>query len=339
MSDVVPVIDLSGWTDPARRGAIAAEVDDALRRIGFMQIIGHGIPPSVIDRVLDALDAFFALPPVDKCAYVPPLPSINRGYAPPGTESLSYSVGIESPPDMFEAFNVGPHDVDRTDPALAAELDGGFAENIWPEHLAGFEGAVTAYFAEARIVAHRLTSVFALALGIDADHFEKVTTHSTDMLRMNHYCREVDAPPEVEGQLRMGAHTDYGICTVLMADAVEGLEIVGPDGGWHGVVPHPGAVLVNLGDLLAEWTNDRWRSTIHRVVPPREPGPARRRSMAFFHDGNFDAVVEVLASCCGPDNPPKYAPVIAGEHLRAKILSSRTLIASAGTTTVGDRLG
>jgi isopenicillin N synthase-like dioxygenase len=329
--DLVPVIDA--------RAAIAAKVDAALRRVGFMQIVGHGIAPSVIDDVLAALDSFFALPLEDKCAYVPSAVSINRGYAASGSESLSYSVGKEAPPDLFEAFNVGPHDVDRDDPALAADLEHGLAENIWPRDPATFEHAVSTYFAEARAVAHRLTSVFARALDIDEDFFERVTTHSTDMLRMIHYCRDGDASPEPEGQLRMGAHTDYGICTVLLADPVEGLEIVGPDGAWHGVVPQPGAVLVNLGDLLAEWTNDRWRSTIHRVVPPHAPGPARRRSMAFFHDGNFDALVEVLPTCCDADNPPKYAPVIAGEHLRAKILGPRTLTASAGATTVGDRLG
>ena len=136
----------------------------------------------------------------------------------------------------------------------------------------------------------------------------------------------------------MGAHTDFGFCTVLYADAVEGLEIVGPDGSWHPVLPRPESLLVNLGDLLAEWTNDRWRSTIHRVVPPREARPAKRRSMAFFHDGNFDASIEVLPTCVGPDNPAKYAPVLAGDHLRAKLLGPRTLTTSVAMSTIGDRL-
>jgi isopenicillin N synthase-like dioxygenase len=137
----------------------------------------------------------------------------------------------------------------------------------------------------------------------------------------------------------MGAHTDYGIVTVLYADAVPGLQIVGPDGEWQDVLPTEGAFLVNLGDLLAEWTNDRWRSTLHRVVPPdpRTSDAARRRSVAFFHDGNYDALVECLPTCCSGDNPPKYAPILAGDHLMAKLLGPRTLTVSDAVSTAGDR--
>jgi isopenicillin N synthase-like dioxygenase len=105
-------------------------------------------------------------------------------------------------------------------------------------------------------------------------------------------------------------------------------------------MPSPGTLLVNLGDLLAEWTNDRWRSTLHRVVPPprHQEGRATRRSVAFFHDGNYDALVECLPTCCSPDNPPRYPPVRAGDHLMAKLLGPRTLQASNATSTAGDRL-
>jgi isopenicillin N synthase-like dioxygenase len=138
----------------------------------------------------------------------------------------------------------------------------------------------------------------------------------------------------------MGAHTDYGILTVLYADRVPGLEIVGPDGEWHGVVPPDDAFLVNLGDLLAEWTNDRWRSTLHRVVPPPRgtQGAAIRRSIAFFHDGNHDALIECLPTCCSADNPPRYPAVVAGDHLMAKLLGPRTLTASDAVSTAGDRV-
>jgi len=166
--------------------------------------------------------------------------------------------------------------------------------------------------------------------------------HATEMLRLNNYVRATGGADPLPGQQRMGAHTDYGIVTALFGDRVEGLEIVGPDGDWHGVVPEEGAFLVNLGDLLARWTNDRWRSTVHRVVPPpRGAGPSRRRSAAFFHDGNYDALVECLPTCLEPGEVPKYPPVVAGEHLTAKLLSgrSRSLEPRAGVTdTVGERL-
>ena len=139
----------------------------------------------------------------------------------------------------------------------------------------------------------------------------------------------------------MGAHTDYGIITILYADPVPGLEIVAPDGTWRSVLPEPGALLVNLGDLLGEWTNDRWRSTLHRVVPPPRSvlGPAKRRSVAFFFDGNHDALVECLPTCVSAENPAKYPPVLAGDHLMAKLLGPRTLSTSEVTVnTATDRL-
>ena len=139
----------------------------------------------------------------------------------------------------------------------------------------------------------------------------------------------------------MGAHTDYGIVTVLYGDRVPGLEIVGPDGEWTPVVPEQGLFLINLGDLLAQWTNDRWRSTVHRVVPPEGDGPARRRSAAFFHDGNYDAWVSCLPTCLAEGEAPRYPAVRAGEHLTAKLLSARTRSSAPRDgihDTVGDRL-
>jgi isopenicillin N synthase-like dioxygenase len=140
--------------------------------------------------------------------------------------------------------------------------------------------------------------------------------------------------------MRMGAHTDYGVVTVLYADPVPGLQILGPDGTFVDVVPQPGALLVNLGDMTALWTNDRWRSTLHRVVPPSAAsGAARRRSVALFLDANYDARIECLPTCTGPDRPPKYPPVLAGEHLIAKILGPRLGRASGGVHTAKDRFG
>ena len=139
------------------------------------------------------------------------------------------------------------------------------------------------------------------------------------------------------GQLGMGAHTDYGVVTVLWADGSPGLQILDADGHWHDVVPEPGALLVNLGDLTAEWTNDRWRSTLHRVLPPA-PG-TRRRSTAFFLDADWDAVIECVPTCTDAEHPPKYPPVVAGEHLMAKLMGPRTLRPSLATDTAADRHG
>jgi isopenicillin N synthase-like dioxygenase len=336
MTITVPHIDLAG-----DRGRVAEQLDAACREVGFMQITGHGIPQPVIDAMLAATDEFFALPLDEKLLATPEHPGINRGYAALGTEALAYSLGVDAPrPDLFEAFNIGLDDVDRANPFYAADPHGFFAENVWPSRPASLRPALNAYFDEAHRVALTLTEIFGVALGLGERWFAPFTDHSTLTMRVNHYERRREDPAPEPGQMRMGAHTDYGIVTVLYADEVPGLEIVGPDGEWHGVVPLPGALLVNLGDLTAQWTNDRWRSTLHRVVPPPADasGAARRRSVAFFFDANYDAVVECLPTCASETNPPKYEPVIAGEHLMAKVMGPRTLTPSRAADTAGERL-
>jgi len=328
--ELIPVVDLAAADAPER-------LDAACRSIGFMSIVGHGVPGPVIDEMLAATDEFFALPLAEKLSLRSPSPGINRGYAAKGTEGLTYSLGVEGrPPDLFEAFNIGP---DRR-PAGVRDDRPEFAPNLWPERPAALRSALVAYFDAVAALARRLTTVMAGALGLEDDFFVDKTDHSTDTLRVNHYERAAGEPDPVAGQHRMGAHTDYGILTVLYADRVPGLEIVGPDGEWHGVVPPDNAFLVNLGDLLAEWTNDRWRSTLHRVVPPPRgaQGAAIRRSIAFFHDGNHDALIECLPTCCSADNPPRYPTVVAGDHLMAKLLGPRTLTASDAVSTAGDRV-
>ena len=330
----VPIVDISGWENggDAERRAIVFAVDNACRRLGFLQVVGHGIDPDVINEMLAAADEFFALPDDAKRACVAPSADINRGYAPMGSEALSYSVGVQTPPDLFEAFNLGLEPVPN-DAAHQARLHDLFVENIWPLPLPGLRLPLLRYFNEAGNLARCLTRIFAVALDLPESFFAAKTHHSTVTMRVNNYVRQPGAPDPIDGQQRMGAHTDYGIVTVLYADRVAGLEILTPAGTWQGVIPEPGALLINLGDLLAEWTNDRWRSTLHRVVPPPRStsGTARRRSVAFFFDGNHDALVECLPSCVSVENPAKYPPVLAGDHLMAKLLGPRTLTNSTAT--------
>jgi len=328
----VPTIDVSQWSDgdDAVRDGIAQQVDEACRSIGFMQITGHGIPPTVIDGFASAIDEYFALPIDEKLALQPPRPSINRGYAPPQSERLSYSLGIDSPADMFEAFNVGASADDF--PGLGLDdterYGDTYASNLWPDADAvpSFRPGVDAWFDHAGAFARRMTSIVARAIGLPEDFFESFTDHSIDVLRMNNYALPPGTQLEPE-QLGMGAHTDYGIVTVLWADSVPGLEILGPDGAWQSVMPAPGALLINLGDLLQRWTNDRYISTMHRVVPPTDPEgrSIRRRSAAFFHDGNADAVISTLEPCRAADGTSPYEDVTVDGHLTQKLTGSRGL--------------
>ncbi|MGD9792664.1 MAG: isopenicillin N synthase family dioxygenase [Acidimicrobiia bacterium] len=324
-ADTVPVVDISGWADgdASTRARIARQIDDAARDVGFLQIVGHGVPASIIDAMLDASDGFFARPLEEKLRFATPAPEIDRGFSAQGTESLTYSLGVDSPPDLFEAFNIGP-DVVPDDPVYNAERHRFFAANIWPDDPA-FRSAYCNYFDAVAALASRLVEIFAVALGVEPAFFADKTDHSTDTLRVLRYERQPGSPDPLPGQMRMGSHTDYGIVTILYADRVPGLQLLGKDHRYHDVIPEPDAFLINIGDLLAQWTNDRWRSTLHRVVPPPAgvDGPSVRRSAAFFHDGNYDAVIECIPTCCSDEHPARYAPVTAGEHLIAKLLGPR----------------
>lgn len=339
----VPLIDLSPYVNggdaPARR-AVAEALDRAGRDVGFMQVGGHGIPPAVTAALAGAIDAFFALPAERKAAYRT-APEINRGYTPPYAEALSLSLGVEAErKDYFEAFNVGLPA--SAFPALSLPPDI-YAENLWPDDAAGFDAAafrqaVWTYFGEAGRVARCLCRIFVEALGVDAGLFERATDHSIDVLRMNHYALPAGTDPGAAGSSGMGAHTDYGIVTVLWADPVPGLQVLGRDGRWHDVIPAEGALLVNLGDLTARWTQDRWRSTLHRVQAPVVDGAiVRRRSAAYFHDGNFDACIETLPSCVGAEGA-RYAPITVAAHLAAKLGGSRAGIVNSAAGSEAQRL-
>jgi isopenicillin N synthase-like dioxygenase len=320
----VPAIDITSfrmpYADVTVQSEVVRKVDEAARTVGFMQITGHGIPADTLDRFTQAADAFFALDAATKREYRCP-PGINRGYTPPRAESLANSLGLASAADLFEAINVGATAADYPGLDLPADV---YAANVFPAEVPGFEAAVTEWFTAAGTVARTMVRIFGVALGGREDYFAPFTDHSVDVLRVNNY--RLPSPDAVlePDQLGMGAHTDYGIVTVLWADQVPGLEILGADGAWHPVQPAAGALLVNLGDAIARWTNDQWISTMHRVVAPRAGGVlVPRRSAAYFHDGNIDAVIACLPSCVSESNPAHYEPTTVGEHLAAKLAGSR----------------
>ncbi|WP_371525689.1 isopenicillin N synthase family oxygenase [Streptomyces sp. NBC_01283] len=321
----VPVIDITPYVDggPACQCAsVARQMDDACARVGFVQILGHGIPDGTVDGLTAAMDGFFGLPLEGRKSYR--VTGANRGYSPPKSESLSLSLGVESAGrmnDFFEAFNIGTEA--RSFPGLDLSEDD-YGLNVWPTQVDGFEPAVLGYFAQAGRVARTLTRVFADALGEPSDFFDSLTDHSIDVLRMNNYALP-EGPVTLDGDLTgMGEHTDFGLVTVLWADQVAGLQVLGTDGAWHDVSPVDGALLVNLGDLTARLTNDRWMSTLHRVKPPIvDGGIVRRRSAAYFHDGNVDAVISTLPSHLDASGELAYEPILVRDHIKAKLAGSR----------------
>ena len=324
----VPIIDMSSSIsgDDAARRALAAEIDRACRDIGFFTIVRHGIDEALIERVKDFSASFFARPAAEKSKYkgAPGVKGI-RGYRGVGDESLSYSLGRAAPPDYKETFRVGR--VDASDDAYhRAHLDRYFAPNPWPEQPAGFRAAWETYYRAMEELSARLMRLFALGLDLPERFFDDKIDRHISHLQANLY-PDQDMPPQPD-QLRAGAHSDYGSLTVLRQENKPGgLQVKAADGTWSDVETVPHSFVINIGDLMAYWTNDRWRSTLHRVVnPPREAfGSSARLSLVFFHQPNHDASVECLPSCVDPGHPAQYAPTTSGAHLLAKINKSNTM--------------
>jgi isopenicillin N synthase-like dioxygenase len=328
----VPVIDvhpfLTGSAQDQRR--VAAEVAAACEHIGFFQITGHGVDESFVADTYRAARAFFDLPEGAKAQVAQPSPGVVRGWSAVGREGLSASMDAATPGDLKEKFDIGTPDVPAGDPYFSTERAGAhFAPNLWPADLPGLRPLFEQYFAEMGELSRQLMRVFALGLDLDADFFEPHIGRHISMFRAINYPDQPDAP--LPGQLRAGAHTDYGSLTIVrQEEAPGGLQVWDKTGRWLDVPVVPGGLVVNIGDLMAEWTNDRWVSTLHRVVnPPRErAADSRRISLIFFHQPDYDAVVECLPGCLTPGEAPRHAPITSGDHLLGKFLKQVTFDAA-----------
>lgn len=249
--------------------------------------------------------------------------AVSRGYRGIGNEGLGGTRADETPPDLKEVFHLGPvdfpHDAYHTAPAAKPY----FVDNVWPPQPAGFRDAVTAYYRAVEKLGSDLMRIFALALELPENFFaDKIDKHIS-ALRILNYPEQTKAP--LPGQLRAGAHSDYGTLTILLGENQPGsLEVKPRSGQWMSVHIPPKSFVINIGDLMMRWTNDKWISTLHRVVNPPEAvaAKARRQSLAFFHHPNYDAEIACIPTCAGPGNPARYPPVNAGPYRSDKYVQA-----------------
>jgi len=319
----VPIIDVSPFMSgtPEGRQKVADEVGRACRDIGFMVISGHGVPSDLVTNTYDVSRRFFDLPVETKNKVHQPTPDQVRGYSGLCEEGLSYSLDEPTPPDLKESFTVGPVDVPPNDPYFhGPEASVHFAPNPWPdEDLPELRPVWENYFHAMENLSADLMRMFALALDLGESYFDDKIDHHISMFRVLNYPSQHEEPEA--GQLRAGAHSDYGSLTIVrQEDRPGGLQVRNLLGEWVDVPFIPGSFVVNIGDLMMQWTNDQWISTMHRVVnPPRDKAAdSRRISIVFFHQPNYDAMVSCLEGCASDDNPPKYAPISSGDHLYNK---------------------
>lgn len=307
----IPVIDLSRFLsgDPTERRAVARETDRICREIGFLSVTGHGVPEAVIANLYDRSKAFFHQPAATKQRVGQPSPDIVRGYIGFARGALAITRGETTPPDLKESYNTGP------------EGPGRGPANIWPDDPA-FRAAWVAYYSEMDRLSRNMMHLFAESLDLPADHFDSLYSRHPSVLSAIYYPDQTEAP--AEGQLRAGAHTDFGTMTILRPDnAPGGLQVMTRQGEWTPARPAPNSYIINIGDMMARWTNDRWVSTLHRVVnPPRDMARGTERlSIGFFHQPDDDTIVECLPSCRDAEGKAAYPPVSVGDYMRWRFTS------------------
>jgi len=310
----IPTVSLQAFLDDDEEGKAAAarEWDSACRNVGFLKVVDHGVPAAVISRCWEEAALFFERPMDEKRA-APMSEAYPYGYQAMGVEKLKASLDEddEAPGDAKELFNI----------CLGVEGDAEVPTPRWPPESDAMRAAWTSYYHEMARLASRLYRMCALALALPEHWFEAHIDRHRNVVRAINYPEQ--ARPPAPGQVRASTHTDYGALTILRLGGAYpgGLQVMGRNGAWVDVTTAAeDAFVINLGDLMARWTNDRWLSTPHRVVNPPESdaAKARRQSIAYFCNINMDAVVECIPTCRDESGAAKYEPMTAGEHLMRK---------------------
>lgn len=303
----VPMIDVGplfgGSEEDAR--AVAAEIRRASIEIGFFYVRGHNVSPHLMHAMLMAGKYFFSLPEARRREIQ--VNKAHRGYVPFAQTTL----GRAYKPDLKESLNFA-FPFKAEDPYVK---DGKplIGVNQWPAGEPVLQRVADDYYAAVFELGQRLLEGFALALGIDRAFFRELYRHPLVRARLVHYPSQQEG--DEEGQFGAAPHTDWGCITVLWQDDVGGLQVRNRSGQWIDAPPIDGTFVINIGDMLARWSNDLFVSTPHRVV---NASGRERYSIPVFYDPDFETIVECLPNCSRIGNPPKYPRTVAGEYITAK---------------------
>jgi isopenicillin N synthase-like dioxygenase len=302
----VPVIDLAQSNEH-----IAREIHIACRTIGFFTVKNHGVDPALIDAAFRVSKEFFDLPLAQKAALDMKKSPANSGYEQMGAQKLDSQDADcpAAPPDLKEAFYCGLELPD--DHPLAVKKMRGYGHNQWPDAQPAMRETLNAYYAAMIMLGDRVLEHIARSLELDAKFFAPYFDPPSATLRLIKYPPHPDNADE--NQIGAGAHTDWGGITLLAQDSSGGLEVRNLAGEWIDAPPIPDAYIVNLGDLMARWTNDVYSSNMHRVKNNRSGGV--RYSIPFFMSPSPDAKVAAIPSCVTGESPPKYPPCTAADHM------------------------
>jgi isopenicillin N synthase-like dioxygenase len=305
----IPVVDVSGlYGTPEQRRAVADELGQAAREVGFLYVTGSGVRQELFDGLLAVTEAFFALPTEEKLKVYIGNSTNHRGYVPTGEEGTYLNADRDAerpPPDLKEAFDLSLDlAADDADYLAGNPMVG---PNQWPE-LPGMAETVNAYYNAVLAFGKVLLQGFAMALGEPADCFDSLVTKAPSQLRLIHYpyqASAVDRPG-------IGSHSDYEVFTLLKATK-PGLEVLNGAGEWIDAPPIDDAFIVNIADMMEIWSNGAFLATTHRVRKVAE----ERYSFPLFFNVDYDVLVEPLPQYLREDGTNKL-PLRAGEHLYAQ---------------------
>jgi len=309
----LPIVDLeeSLTGGAAGRRAVAAQIRAAVCDTGFLYVARHGVDPDLVTRTFAEARRFLALP-LERKERTKRRPD-RRGYE--GLEGQATGVymrpeGVPIVGDLKESFNFGR---DR------GPVTPKFAENQWPDDLPGFRETLEEYYTAVDGLAQHLVRLLALSLELPEDFFAEAFRYPSATCRLLKYPPQgPDAKPY---QMGAAAHTDLGAVTILAQDEHEALELQNRNGAWIRATPVPGTFVVNIADMFMHWTNDLYRSSVHRVM--NNTSNTDRYSIVFFFSPSYHTRVEPLPQCVSADRPAQYEPVVYGEYGTTRLARGR----------------
>ncbi len=310
--DEVPSLDLADFTsgDPEKKRAFVENLGEAYNNIGFVSIKNHGLTQELQNQLYAAIKRFFAEPDAIKQSYEKPELAGQRGYIGKGKEhAKGRSTG-----DLKEFYHIG-QEVTDNDP-----IKNEYPDNIWPNEVPEFKETALASYRTIEAAGRTMLKAIALYLKLDEDYFEPKVKNGNSILRPIHYF-PIENPEAIPADaVRAAEHGDINLITLLMGASADGLQVLRRDGKWIPITALPDQLVVNVGDMLARLTNDKLKSTIHRVVnPPRELMHTSRYSIPFFMHPRSEMDLTCLESCVDANHPKKYDDMTAGAFLHQRL--------------------